>query len=225
MRKIYMHGSIGKKYGKVVELEVQTAGEAICALCANFPGIMQDLNAGEWHIVRGKSVDNGVSLDGELICGLNLGRADLHILPRVAGSKRDGLLKTILGVALIGLSFGSAAFLAAPMLGIAGASTWGAALGALGLSLAVSGASTLLAPQKKDEKKDAESFVLNGPTNSQGQGGGVALVYGRVIVGGLLISGGVDIDQIDKSGNVVPALATQNSLTASFGANKSVGES
>lgn len=199
MRKIHLHGALGKKYGRVIELEVETAAETVRALATNFPEIVKDLYNGSWHLVRGEKVSTGMSLGEEDVTGFRLGRGDLHIVPHIAGAKRGrGVLKIVLGAALVGLSFGFAGvgFMAQPISSaLFGATTWGQAIGSIGFAMALSGVSTLLAPRDRGQEED-RSFTFSGPTNSARPGVPVPVVYGEVITGSVLISGGIDVDQI-----------------------------
>ncbi len=197
MRKIYLHGELGEKFGFEIELDVQTAAEAVRALCVNFEGFEAVMRHGEFHVVRGHDIDKGRDLDLELCQTYRLGKAPLHIAPYVAGSKRGGILKVVLGVALIGAAFlfsgGALATAVAPgMLG--GGFTYGN-MALLGVALAVGGISQMLTPQEKDNKKE-DSYLFNGPGNTYDQGGALPLVYGEVITGGVLASIGVDIEQL-----------------------------
>lgn len=196
MRKIYLHGELGKRFGFEIELEVETATEAVRALCVNFPGFEIAMRSGEFHVVRGKNIDSGRDLDLEMCQTYRLGKAPLHIAPVVAGSKRGGLLKIVLGVALIGAAFFfSGGALATPIAsGALGGMTYGN-MAMLGVALAVSGISQMLAPEEKAEK-DEQSFLLSGPGNTYDQGGALPLVYGEVITGGTMASVGIDIEQL-----------------------------
>lgn len=209
MRTIHLHGAIGRKYGKKFKLDVRTAGEAIRALGANFPNFLKDIRDGAWHVVRGKNVDTGFSLDKDDIAGFNLGNGDLHIVPVVAGSKRAGLLKTVLGVVLIGAAFaltgGTLAGAIGPGLGLSSTALGGITgtqVALFGAAMALAGVSSLLTPQeKKKENGDDSSFTMNGPGNTSDQGVPVPLVYGEVITGGVMISGGYDVERIAIVGN------------------------
>ncbi|WP_276122571.1 tail assembly protein [Pararhizobium qamdonense] len=198
MRKIYLHGELGKRYGYELELDVATAAEAVRALCVNFPDFERYMRAGEFHVVRGKDIDRGTDLDLDLCTTYKLGKAPLHIAPVIVGSKRGGLLKVVLGVALVGAAFlFSGGALATPIMsGALGGATYGN-MAMLGVALAVAGVSQMLAPEEKAEGKD-ESFLLSGPGNTYEQGGALPLVYGEVITGGVLASIGIDIEQLGK---------------------------
>ncbi|QIG69088.1 tail assembly protein I [Rhizobium phage RHph_N1_15] len=196
MRKVYLHGELGARFGYEFDMEVETAAEAVRALCVNLRGFEQAMRAGEFHVVRGKELDKGRDLDLDLCSSYRLGKAPLHIAPYIAGSKRGGLLKIVLGVALVGAAFlFSGGALAAPIAGGAlGGVTYGN-MAILGVALAVSGVSQMLAPEEKKEKNE-DSYLLSGPGNTYEQGGALPLVYGEVITGGVLVSAGVDIEQL-----------------------------
>lgn len=201
MRSIHLYGPLGDKYGRIHRLDVETVPEAIRAMSTNFETFGRDIGSGTWHVIIGKTKDDGLSLSVDEMDGFGLGRNDIHILPALEGAKNGGLMKAVLGVALMGLSFGfgGVGFMAnavsTPLFGAA--FTWGNLAGTMGMTLALAGASSLLAPQEKDETKD-ESFVMTGPTNTTREGAIVPIVYGKVITGGVLISGGIDIEQIVK---------------------------
>lgn len=198
MRKIYLHGILAEKYGECFELEVATAAEAVRALATNFPGITKDFEAGSWHVVRGDDIDRGMSLGEDDLAAFKLGAGALHFVPVVAGSKRSGLLKIILGVALVGFGFFMGGF-AAPIFGgtgLLGGMTYGHMM-IFGAAMALGGAAQLLAPENKDSDTDKESsFTMSGPGNTYDQGYPVPLVYGEVITGSVLISAGVDVEKI-----------------------------
>lgn len=199
MRKVWLHGSLNR-FGDSVDLDVNTAGEAIVALSANFPDIIGDLRVGSWAVMRGDR-ETGIALDEEAIAGLALGSADLHIMPHIAGAKNsNGAIKAIVGIALVAVSFGGAAFLGAPIsASLLGATTWGNAMGQLGLALTLSGISTMLAPEESSGSDDEQSFTISGPVSRYGQGHALQLVYGEVITGAMMISGGMDAQGLEET--------------------------
>lgn len=100
--KIRLGGFLGKKYGKHHHflLERGDAKEAAKALDTNFPGFARDLADAEGRGLRFALFKNGKNIgDGELGLG---GARELWFVPVITGSKRGGLLQTVLGVALIG---------------------------------------------------------------------------------------------------------------------------
>jgi predicted phage tail protein len=196
MRKIILHGSLGKKFGREFELEVETAAEAVRALSVNFPEFAGAIRSGDWHVVRGETLKSGMDLDLELCSTYRLGRAPLHIVPVIAGSKRSGLMKVVIGVALIGAAFLVPGGLAAAV-PFTGGMVKAGSLAMMGLAMAASGVSQMLSPEAKtDDSANNESYIFGGPGNSYAQGSPIPIVYGEVITGGVLISGGVDIEQL-----------------------------
>lgn len=202
-RNIILHGELAERFGKSFALSVKTAHEAVRALAIQIPGFGQAVHDGAWHVVRTKpnsdDPDAGTSLDEDMLDSFQLGRGDLHIMPVVAGSKRSGLLKIILGVALIGGAFIGAAFgggLAAPLAasGAMHSITWGN-VAMIGLAVAAAGVSEMMAPDEETEKKE-ESYLFSGPQNTYAEGAPVPLVYGEVYTGGVLISIGMDVEDI-----------------------------
>ena len=118
-------------------------------------------------------------------------------MPAIAGSKRGGLLKIVLGAVLVGAAFAlSGGMLAAPIAGVLGQAgfTYGS-LAMLGLATAVVGVSSLLAPEEKANEKN-DSFLFSGPGNTSEQGVAIPLVYGEVITGGVFVSGGLEIEKL-----------------------------
>jgi len=196
LRKVHLHGSLAK-HGEVFELDVLTAAEALAALAANIPAFMDDLHQGSWVILRGDP-KTGMALDEEMIAGMRLGAAVLHIMPELAGAKNgNGTIKAILGVTLIAITAGGAApFLANPIIAGAG-TTWGNAIGQIGLAMTLTGVSSMLAPETESQSDDDKSFTLTGPVSAYGQGHAIQIVYGEVITGGMLISGGIDADGLE----------------------------
>jgi predicted phage tail protein len=199
MRNVHLYGQLQEISSKPLALEVATAAEAIRAIGTQIPRFLELLHEGSYEVIRGNRDETGMWLDLDEVAGFNLGQADLHIVPVIEGAKGSGgIIKTVLGVALIGAAvFFSGGTLAAP---IAGGSMLGLTYGNMafmGLVLALSGVSQLLSKPSNDKKdKKTDSFMLSGPSNSYDQGSPVPLIYGEVITGGVLISGGIDIENI-----------------------------
>jgi predicted phage tail protein len=195
MRKIYLHGHLADEFGAEFTFDVQTAAEAVRALCVNFKDFEAAMRNGEFHVVRGDDIDTGYDLDLDECSTYRLGTKPVHIVPVIAGSKQGGLLKVILGVALIGVSLGAgllAGGLATPI--FAGVTYGNMAI--LGVALVAGGISQMLSPEKKNDEKKEDSYAFSGPGNAYEQGNPIPLVYGEVITGGVLISVGLDIEQL-----------------------------
>lgn len=175
-RKIHLHGALGKRFGRVHLLDVATAGEAGRALAAVLPGF-RDFAVGKWfRVVRGDR-RTGLTL-GEDDLAFELGSADLHIVPVLAGrGGRGGLGKIIAGVFLIGAAFFFPGTIAAIGTSTGLGITAGQVAG-LGVALALSGLGQMLAPKPKSTK-DQSSYLFEGGANVTTEGGPVPLVYGR----------------------------------------------
>ncbi|WP_259744918.1 tail assembly protein, partial [Pseudomonas protegens] len=115
--------------------------------------------------------------------GKPTGRGVIRIVPVIAGSKRAGLLRTIVRAVLI-----IASFFVAP-----GAQT--AFLGA-GVGMTAGGVIQMLSPQAKglgtqDSPNNRPSYCFNGAMNTSVRGNPVPLLYGRMIVGSAVIRAGI----------------------------------
>lgn len=195
MKTIILNGQLGKLFGRRHRLDVATAAEAVRALCANFPGF-------ERHMIETKCLGYRVKLhDAPLQDPKELhhpvGGNTITITPVVSGAGR-GLGQILLGAALIAVSF-------IPGLNVAvwaGASTTFAAIAFnVGFSLVLGGVAQMLSPAPKtgqpNERPDNKpSDIFNGPVNTTAQGQPVPVGYGRLIVGGAVISGGLSTEEI-----------------------------
>ncbi|EPL03870.1 tail assembly protein [Pseudomonas sp. CF161] len=126
------------------------------------------------------AIFNGKENIGEDDLGKPTGRDVIRIVPVITGSKRAGLLQTIVGAVLIAVSF-IPGF--QPLFGV-------------GLALVAGGVIQMLSPQAKglgtqDSPNNRPSYSFNGPVNTSVQGNPVPLLYGRMIVGSAVISAGI----------------------------------
>lgn len=202
MRTVYLYGHLRKAFGHKFRFAANTPGEAIRLLNVNFPGFEGALRKGRYRLVVGDRMRTG-DVWGLEELEMRLGRADFHLVPVAAGSRgKGGVLKTILGVALVGAAiFFSGGTLAAPLGGLMGAGgslTFAGNIAGLGLVTALAGVSQMISPQQKSETgtKKEDSYSLSGPTNIPGQGYPVPICIGEGIWGGIPISTGYDVEDI-----------------------------
>lgn len=190
---IILGGMLGKTFGRKHKRFVSSANEAVRALCCTIKGFEAFLNNS-----KKRGLTFAVYKDDK-----NIGVDDLSfpvsgnvikILPVIIGSKKAGLLQTILGAVIV-----AAAVLAGP-LGV-GAITAGTAwnIGALGVSLAFGGVIQLLSPQpggiaSKQDPDNRASYAFGGVTNTAAQGYPVPLLYGQRRIGGAIISAGIYVE-------------------------------
>ena len=126
MRKIYLEGQLGEKFGSEWNLAVNSPAEALTAIMAQRPGMRQFLTSSEGIQGYEVLVDNeSIDMLEELVIQCPSMEQSYTFVPVVGGSKSSGLMM-VLGVALIAATGGFASF------GITGFMGSGGAIGAAG---------------------------------------------------------------------------------------------
>lgn len=189
MTQIELHGPLGKTFGKKHHRLIRTTHEACRALSATIKGFEQYMNTSKqrgltYAVYRGKKNigedDLGFPVTGEVI----------KIVPITIGSKKAGLLQTILGAVLVavGVVLNFTPFAAAsPFFYQAGG------------ALIIGGVVQMLSPQagglaSKQDADNRASYAFGGITNTAAQGYPVPLLYGRRRIGGAIISAGIYVE-------------------------------
>lgn len=192
IRTVRLYGRLGAKYGRVHRFAISNAAEAFRGLSANFKGFREDIaRSGSkvgYAVLVGKRHLNEDDLE------LPVGNDDIRIAPIVVGAKRGGLFQVLLGAAIV-----SAAWFLGPSGGLVGTFTAGGATQAaamFGAAMFLGGITQLLSPQQaglsaKDGPDNGANYNFNGPVNTHAQGNPVPIGYGRMLVGGAVISAGV----------------------------------
>jgi len=111
--------------------------------------------------------------------------------PVIAGAGRGGLGQILIGAALIAASF------MLPGIGTALATM----AFNVGVSLVIGGVVQMLSPQPKanapaEKPENMPSYVFSGAVNTTAQGQPVPVGYGRLMVGGAVISAGITAEDI-----------------------------
>ena len=119
----------------------------------------------------------------------------IRITPVVIGSKKAGVLQTILGAVLVVV--GAVVGVMTSWTGVGGAI--GAAMVSSGIGLMAGGVIQMLSPQAPglSSKQDADnraSYAFGGVTNTAAQGNPVPLLYGKRRIGGAIISAGIYVE-------------------------------
>lgn len=201
MRTVYLRGHLADGIGDSIDLCVSSPAEAVRLLELNFPGFVDRLKDGWYYVRRVVAGDEREIPETRLGLGFT-GDLVFEPVPHVAASsqQKKGLLGAILGAVIVGAAFflsGGALSTALPgFLGAAGA-TYGT-IAQIGVSLALSGISTLLTPtpQTQEDVDQKRSFLFNGPVNLTQQGGPVPLIYGTMMVGTHTVSVALDTEML-----------------------------
>jgi predicted phage tail protein len=192
-KTVRLYGDMGKKFGRVFELEVSNPAEAIHALRITVPGFDAYLRE---HMTDAFRVLVGSDDRGEEDLSAPMGQNEvIKIVPIITGSSDSPLGRIIIGAALIYLTWGAAG--ASVMAG------WGASAGlvsgvsAIGWSMVLGGVAQMLANTPAfgsglSGNNDKETWSFGSPTLTTGQGGAVPLGYGTMRIGGAVISAGID---------------------------------
>ncbi|HDG8093156.1 TPA: tail assembly protein [Klebsiella oxytoca] len=189
MTRIELSGTLGKKFGKTHHRLITAINEAGIALAKTVPGFEQfmisskerGLTYAVFKDERNIGVDDfGFPVTGEVI----------RMVPVVIGSKKAGLLQTILGVVIVAvgtiaaLGFGQA---------------WGVNVAIAGGTMMLGGVVQMLSPQpaglaRKESPENKASYAFGGVTNTASQGYPVGLLYGKRRIGGAIISAGIYVE-------------------------------
>jgi len=196
LREIRVYGRLAKFLGRRKFMAaVDSAAEAVRFLLANFPQLEQHMIDQHYRV----SVGSYDLAEDELHDPA--GQQVIKIMPVIVGAGAVG--RIIAGVALIGLSFipGIGALAVSLMVGV-------------GASLALGGVASLLTPtpgispvgqgnafnpqstSRETELDPQKSYSFSGIQNTSRQGTPVPLIYGETIVGSIVISAGIDTEQV-----------------------------
>jgi predicted phage tail protein len=235
LRKIKLYGPLAKFVGRdVLEADVASPAEAVRMLLANFSGLEAHIRKHSYRIFCG---DAGLQAAEEALFPTSA--PEIKIVPVVTGSGGGGggggfsFGMIIAGVALIALSavtFGSSAAFAGAFSasGLFGSFAAGGsiALFTVGAGLVLTGVSTLLTPvpempkfgsrdgsyDPRDSKDPRNGFSFSGLQNVSRPGVPVPMVYGKTLVGSIVISAGVDVFH----SSVAPAAPSSDALGTVF---------
>tara|TARA_S200000501_G_C20821600_1_gene743102 strand:- start:261 stop:860 length:600 start_codon:yes stop_codon:yes gene_type:complete len=195
-RKIRLYGKLAKFVGaKEFDVNLKTLKEAVSFLVNNFEGVEQHMTPQYYQIKIGSYSINKDELD------YPLSNDDIHFIPVIAG--RGNVGKILLGGLLIAMSFGVGGFFGGlGSTGVMGgsATVFGAKVAfGVGASLVLNGVSNLLFPTPIPEMPEDDpriSFRFSGLQNTSRAGTSIPLVYGEIMTGSVIISAGIDTDQV-----------------------------
>ena len=201
LRKIKLYGELAKFVGhKEFQIKADTLAHAVSFLINNFEGVEQFMSPKYYQVKVGNYAVDKSELSHPI------GQEDIHFIPVIAGAGR-GLGKILLGAALIGFVFlsGGASFSLKSGLtfkeGLLGSAFLNKSIAYVGAYLVLSGVSEMLFPLPKPPSFESEedprlSFSFGGTQQTGRAGTPVPLVYGEIFTGSVVISGGIDTEQV-----------------------------
>ena len=201
LRKIKLYGELAKFVGhKEFEVKADTLAHAVSFLINNFEGVEQFMSPKYYQVKVGNYAVDKDELSHPI------GKEDIHFIPVITGAGR-GLGKILLGAALIGFVFlsGGASFSLKSGLtfkeGLLGSAFLNKSIAYVGGYLLLSGVSEMLFPVPKPPSFESEedprlSFSFGGTQQTGRAGTPVPLVYGEIFTGSVVISGGIDTEQV-----------------------------
>ena len=200
LREIRVYGRLAKFLGRrTFTAAVDSVADAMRFLLANFPELEGHMSDQHYRVSVGTYDLSEEELEHPV------GKQVIKIAPVVAGAGAAG--RIIAGVALVALAF------AIIPLGIAAAGSGIAtAVGMVGASLILGGVAQLLTPTptlsptagnaytqqttRETELDPQKSYSFSGIQNTSRAGTPVPLIYGETIVGSVVISAGIDTEQV-----------------------------
>mgnify|MGYP003129496107 FL=1 len=195
LRKIKLYGKLAEFVGhKEFEVQVDSVAKAVSFLVHNFEGIEKHMSLQNYHVSVGDYDIDKDEID------YPVGGQDIHFVPAISGAG-SGARKFIIGAVLIGFAVASGgtglSLGAGGVFGFTGGSL--AAIGGnLGLALVLSGVNDMLfsSEEPTDEEDPRISFSFSGVQNTSRAGTSHPIVYGEIITGSVLISAGIDTNQV-----------------------------
>ncbi|EJB6972368.1 tail assembly protein [Enterobacter hormaechei] len=189
MSTILLSGSLAKLFGRTHQRIIGPTREAFTALSATIPGFQKFMNTS-----KARGLTFAVFVDKKNVTQDDLdfpnGNRTIRIVPIIIGSKKAGILQTIMGAVLVAVG-------AIATFGFGQA--WGVNVMVAGGSMIAGGVIQMLSPQptglaSKQSADNKASYAFGGVTNTAAQGYPVPLLYGKRRIGGAIISAGIYVE-------------------------------
>jgi predicted phage tail protein len=195
LRKVKLYGELADFVGhKELDAVINSTAEAIRFLVTNFPKLEAHMSDKHYRVL----IDD-YDIDKNEIHN-PIGQSDISIVPVITGA--GGVGRALAGVALIGLAFATGgAGLSLGLSGFTGGAGISAVVGNIGIGLTLMGVSEMLFPLPKpqdfsNEEDPRISFSFSGIQNTSRAGTSHPIVYGEIITGSVVISAGIDTNQV-----------------------------
>jgi predicted phage tail protein len=202
LRTIKVYGHLAEHCGKkTFKALARTPAEAVRFLVSNYPGLRALMRDGYYTVSTGAySLELGQNPEQ---LGYPLSSEDeIRIIPVISGANffRNALL-VIAGAALIATAIATGgASLSFGLGGFSGGVGASAAVGNIGVGLALTGVAGFLTPTIPTPDIDNDprnNFNFSGVQNTSREGIPVPVAYGEVIVGSVVISSGLNVDPLE----------------------------
>lgn len=178
MTTIKLSGSLARKFGRVHHRQIDSGQtwEVFKALKATLEGFADEIRRLDRLGMRFAIFRNGKNVGEEGFC-LG-GSREVRVVPVLHGSKRGGIIQTIIGVVLIAASF------------------FGAPTAPAGIALLAGGVIQMLSPQAAGIKQSAApenqpSYAFGSAKNTTASGNPVPICIGERRWGGAIISASI----------------------------------
>jgi predicted phage tail protein len=199
LRKVKLYGELADFIGhKELDAVINSTADAVSFLIHNFPKLEAHMADRYYQVLIGDYDIDETEIHNPI------GQSDISIVPVITGAGGGrGIGKILLGAALIGLSFfslGTSAGLGVAFSkGFAKVGLIQKGLATIGGALVLSGVSDLLfpLPEPPDNEEDPRiSFNFSGIQNTSRAGTSHPIVYGEIVTGSVIISAGIDTNQV-----------------------------
>jgi predicted phage tail protein len=191
MKTILLYGELEKRFGKEHKFLVRNAAEAFRAMAANIVGFSEFMSSAHTYGVGFRVFVGGSAIkDYPETHNPSSDKDIIRLVPVIMGSG-GGIFKILLGAVLVVAGI----VVSAPVLG--NNPELGGPMISAGVGLIIGGVAQLLTnlpPTGQTGSGNKSSYLFNGPVNSTAQGGAVPVGYGRLVIGSVIISAGINTD-------------------------------
>ena len=196
LNKIKLYGDLAEITGhNEFEALVNSTGQAVSFLINNFPQLESHMANRYYKVLVDEQEINEQEIN------FPIGQSEIKFVPVIQGAGGN-LGRVLLGGALIAVGMGAFGAFAGKAVSF-GAQGIGFSKAAfcIGAALVLSGVSGMLFPMPKMPEFSSEqdprlSFSFSGTQQTSRAGTPVPVVYGEIITGSVVISGGIDTEQV-----------------------------
>ncbi|WP_417511451.1 tail assembly protein [Methylophaga sp.] len=179
MKTIMLYGELGQQFGRVHRYDVKSPAEAVIALCTTIKGFKSAIRKDKhYRVIAGEDKDE------QSLANPTSDKESIRIIPLIQGG--SGVVRTVVGAVLIVVG----TYFNMPF------------LTKVGVALALGSVSEMLFSPSQSKQEEAErpenrpSYYFNGAINRTRQGEPGPVCYGKMIVGSIVISKGLSVEQI-----------------------------